>query len=171
MKNTVRIISICKWMCFPLGAVMWYFTRDSFGSVAGICLGTAATVAFWMLMKKEETRLIGQTIAMSIRKAIDETADVENFIEIKRVKSGIIARVYLINARERAAVVQAAIKRSIDNSSFKKYIWVMQMTDMASRNDLANTQRILNDQLLEQIVNHHDDKDDSEKKSGKDTDN
>jgi len=33
----------------------------------------------------------------------------------------------------------------------------MQMTDMASRNDLAQTQKILNDQLLDQLVYHRTD--------------
>ena len=143
---------------------MWYFTRDSFGSISAIILGVIAAGAFWVLMKREETRLLGQNIAMSIREAIDNTADVDNFIEIKRMKNGIIARVYLINAKESAAAVQRAIKKSIDESSFKKYIWVMQMTDMASKNDLVNTQRILNDQLLDQLLGHRNNKEDAAKK-------
>jgi hypothetical protein len=155
MEKTVKIVGISKWLCFPMGYVMYYFTFSSFGLAAAIVLAVIATVAFWLILRREETRLIGQNIAMSIRAAIDETANVDNFIEIKRMKSGIIARVYLINARESAAAVQNAIKRRIDESSFKKYLWVMQLTDMASRNDLAQTQKILNDQLLEQLVHHH----------------
>lgn len=156
MDKAYKVIGILKWACFLLGAVMWYFTRDSFGSIIAICLGVAATVSFWLLMRREETRLIGQNIAMSIREAINETAQIESFIEIKKMKGGIIARVYLINAREMAATVQRAIKNKIDGSIFKKYILVMQMTDMASKDDLASTQRFLNDQLLRQLVGSDD---------------
>ena len=156
INKAYKVIFILKCTCFLLGAVMWYFTRDSFGSIIAICLGVAATVSFWLLMRKEETRLIGQNIAMSIREAINETAQIESFIEIKKMKGGIIARVYLINAREMAATVQRAIKNKIDGSIFKKYILVMQMTDMASKDDLASTQRFLNDQLLRQLVGSDD---------------
>lgn len=142
---------------------MFYFTSQSFGNIIAIILGVIAMVVFWALMRREETRLIGQNIAIAIRNAIKATADVENFIEIKRVKSGIIARVYLINAKDSVAAVQKAVKRAIDASKMKKYLWVMQLTDIASRDELAQTQKILNDQLYDQLVNHYEQEDDKEK--------
>ena len=164
MEKTIKTIGIGKWLCFPLGYVMYYFTSSSFGYVISIILSLIATVAFWFLMRREETRLIGHDIAMSIRDAINETANVENFIEIKRMKSGIIARVYLINAKESAAAIQKAIKKKIDASKMKKYLWVMQMTDIGSRDELAQTQKILNDQLLDQLAGHYDRNDDQDNK-------
>ncbi|MGN0659991.1 MAG: hypothetical protein ACI4LA_10365 [Emergencia sp.] len=152
MEKTVRIIEYLKWLCLPLGGIMYLGTYRSFGTAAGCFLGAAAGAAFWILMRSERSRLIGQTIASEIKEAILSAANVESLIEIKRLKSGIIARVYLINAREKASDVQNAVARRMENCTFKKYLWVMQLTDMPGREALRETQRMLNDQLVEELL-------------------
>ena len=152
MEKTVQIIGMLKWLAFPLGYIMYFFTGDSFGQPAAILLGLAAAIAFWLLIRSERSRLIGQTIASEIKAAISETSNVESFIEIKRLKSGIIARVYLINAREQAAVIHRSVARRIEDCSLKKYLWIMQMTDMPGKGALRETQRKLNEQLIEELL-------------------
>lgn len=152
MEKTVKIIGMTKWLCFLLGFVMFFFTQDSFGSIVAAILAVVATVSFWAMMRNEETRLIGQTIAKEIKDAISETGNVESYIEIKRLKSGIIARVYLINAKEKVTEVHRAITRRLEECTFKKYLWIMQLTDMPGKGALKETQRMLNDQLLEELM-------------------
>lgn len=152
MEKTLKIIGITKWICFPLGYIMFFFTRESFGDTTALILGAVATGAFWALMHNEQGRLIGQTIAMEIKSAISSVGNFENFIEIKRIKRGIIARVYLINSGSGAAVIQRAIADKIEASSLKKYLWIMQLTNMESKKDLKKTQKLLNDQLLEELL-------------------
>lgn len=110
---------------------------------------------FWMLMVNEKSRLIGATIANEIQEAITETTEAESIIEIKRMRSGIIARVYLICSRDKAALVNRAVARRMEQCVFKKYLWVMQLTNMAGRGDLREMQRILNEQLLEELLRNH----------------
>ena len=115
-------------------------------------LAVVAAVSFWVMMRSEQTRLIGQTIAKEIKEAISETGNVESYIEIKRLKSGIIARVYLINGRDKVSAVHRAITRRLEECTFKKYLWIMQLTDMPGKGALKETQRMLNDQLLEELM-------------------
>ena len=150
MEKRVKAMGMAKWLCIPLGFIMYCGTVNSFGYFAAWFLCLAATVGFWVLVRGEQSRLISETIADDIKDAIKEVGDVESFIEIKRVKSGILARVYLVNAREKAVFVQKAITRKLDGCSMKKYLWVMQMTDMHGRDEFKETQRRLNDQLIEE---------------------
>lgn len=155
MEKTVKTIGLLKWLGLPLGGVMLFFTADSFGTAAGAVLGVAAGLSFWFLMKNEQSRLIGQTIANEIRQAISETANVDSLIEIKRLRSGIIARVYLINAREKVSMIHQAVAKRMEACSLKRYLWIMQMTDMPRRSALRETQKMLNEKLLEEILSRH----------------
>lgn len=152
MEKAIRAIGILKWLCFPLGYIMYFFTRDSFGEFIATVLCVIAAVSFWLLMISERSRLIGQTIVSEIRRAISETANVESFIEIKTMRSGIIARVYLINARDKAAMIHRSISRRLDDCALKKYLWIMQLTDIPGINAIRETRRMLNEQLIEEFL-------------------
>ena len=148
----MKAIGMAKWLCIPLGSIMYFGTVNSFGHYAACLLCLAATIGFFQLMRGEQGRLIGESIADDIRAAIKEVGGVESLIEIKRLKSGILARVYLVNAREKAIFVHKAVTRKLDGCSMKKYLWVMQLTDMADKDDFKETQQRLNEQLLEELM-------------------
>lgn len=152
MEKTVKVIGTAKWLCFPLGYIMYFFTAGSFGDLTATFLAIAATVSFWALMRNEQTRLIGQYIAKDIQDAISEAANVESVVEIKRIKSGIIARVYLINARDKVTLIHRAVTHKLEDCTFRKYLWIMQLTDMPGKGALKETQKMLNDQLLEELM-------------------
>ena len=145
-------MGLAKWLCIPLGMIMYYGTVNSFGHFAACALCLAATVGFWVLMRGEQGRIIGESITKDIKEAIKEVGGVESFIEIKRLRSGILARVYLVNAKEKAIFVHRAISRKLDDCSMKKYLWVMQLTDMPGKEDFKETQQRLNEQLLEELL-------------------
>lgn len=152
MDKKIKLYGILKWMCFIPGTVMYIFTINSFGYLLSALCTIIATVAFYNIMDREQTRRIGLSIAGEIKKAIAETGDVDNLIEIKKLKGGIIARVYLINAKERAQIIQKAITKHLSNSDFRRYLWIMQLTDMPARNFLRERQRLLNDELIEELT-------------------
>jgi len=152
MEKAIRAMGFLKWLGFPLGYIMYFFTKDSFGEVIGMILCVIAAAAFWLLMVSERSRIIGQTIVSEIRLAISETANVESFIEIKTLRSGVIARVYLINARDKAAMIHRSIARRMDGCDLKKYLWIMQLTDIPGINALRETRKMLNEQLIEELL-------------------
>lgn len=153
MERTVKIIEIARWLSLVMGGVMFVSTRDSFGNPLSAALAVSAALIFWTMMQRERSRLIGQTIASEIKKVITEISNVDSLIEIKRLKSGIIARVYLINGKDKVALIHRAVARTMEQSSFRKYLWIMQMTDMPARSALPERQRMLNEQLLEELLN------------------
>lgn len=155
MEKTVKIIGALKWFCFLPGLVMYACTEGSFGYTVAAVLGGIAAGSFWMLMVNEKSRIIGAEIASEIRAAITETTEAESIIEIKRMRSGIIARVYLICSKEKAVMVTRAVARRMEQCEFRQYLWVMQMTNMAGRGDLREMQHILNEQLLEELLRNH----------------
>lgn len=152
MEKIVNVIGKLKWLSFLPGLVMYAGTAYSFGELPAALLGGVACGTFWSLMVSERSRLIGATIADEIREAITETTEAESIIEIKRLKSGIIARVYLIGGRDKAAQVNRAVARKMEQCTFKKYLWVMQLTNMSGKGDLRETQRMLNEQLIEELL-------------------
>ena len=152
MDKKIKLYGILKWLCFIPGTVMYVFTINSFGYLLSALCTIIATVAFYNIMDKEQTRRIGLSIAGEIKKAIAETGNVDNLIEIKKVKSGIIARVYLINARERAQIIQKAITKHLNSSDFKRYLWIMQLTDMPGKSALQDRQKLLNDELIAELT-------------------
>ncbi|MGC2872231.1 hypothetical protein ACPW7J_05910 [Ihubacter sp. rT4E-8] len=152
MEKIVRVIEKLKWISPLLGMIMYACTAESFGKILSAVLGGVACGAFWILMVNEKSRLIGATIASEIKEAITETTQAESIIEIKRMRSGIIARVYLIGARDKAVLVNRAVARRMEQCAFKKYLWVMQLTNMSGKSDLRKTQRMLNEQLIEELL-------------------
>lgn len=152
MEKTVRKISALKWLALPLGGIMYLGCFPAFGEIAATIIGVCFGIGFWVLIARERGRLIGQTIAEEIKQAISETAAVESFVEIKRLRNGIIARVYLVGAKEQVNLIGQAINRRLQDCSFKKYIWALQLTDMPAKNMLKEMQSKLNEQLLEELL-------------------
>ena len=152
MNRRYNRIRINRWLCIPLGLIMFYFTSESFGMIVGMLLGIAAMVSFWMLMNRELARIIGESIITEIKDAILEIGKLDSVIEIKKIRSGLIARVYLINGREKVAAVHRSIDAKLNQSRFKNYIWAMQLTDIPGRGALAETRNLLNEQLLDELL-------------------
>ena len=152
-EKQVKLIGIAKWIALPLGYIMYFGTEYSFGGGIAMFLAIVAMIVFWMMMKGEQARLIGETIADEIKAAISEFDNIESVVEIKKMRSGIIARIYLVNAREKAVYVHRAITRKLDNCSMKKYLWVMQLTDMPGKGAFKETRERLDEQLIDELLN------------------
>ena len=91
-------------------------------------------------------------IAKEIREAIHRFGQIENYIEIKKAnRTGIIARIYLINAGAKVSEINQAVKNRLESSVFKGRIWILQMTDIGSREELNETRQVLDRQLLEEL--------------------
>lgn len=153
IEKQVKLMGIIKWLALPLGYIMYFGTAYSFGGGVAMILGIVAMVSFWVMVKGEQSRLIGQTIADEIKAAISQFGNIESVVEIKRMKSGIIARIYLVNAREKAVLVHRAITKKLDGCSMKKYLWVMQLTDMPAKGAFQETRERLDEQLIEELLN------------------
>lgn len=139
-------------MSLPMGAIMYVATAESFGVLAAAALGIIFATAFFLIIKKELLRLVGSQIQSEIESVISENGGFENFIEIQRIRQGIIARVYLYNARDYVSPVYRSIVGRLDVCGYKKYLWVMQVTDIPGEGALPAAREKLNRQLLRELL-------------------
>lgn len=117
MKSSDRWIKVLnkgKWVAFIFGIIMYVGTRGSFGETLAMLLGILATVVFFSMTRNEETRQIGKNIAEVIEDAISRVDMIQSVIEIKRIKKGLIARVYFINAQDKSKLLHMAISKGLE---------------------------------------------------------
>lgn len=152
MEKTLMKLSMASWLSVPLGLIMYFGTADAFGDEIAIPLGIIAATAFILILRKSSDQIISEMIAREIREAIHRFGQIENYIEIKKAnRTGIIARIYLINAGAKVSEINQAVKNRLESSVFKGRIWILQMTDIGSREELNETRQVLDRQLLEEL--------------------
>ena len=152
MEKTLMKLSMASWLSVPLGLIMYFGTADAFGDEIAIPLGIIAATAFILILRKSSDQIISEMIAKEIREAIHRFGQIENYIEIKKAnRTGIIARIYLINAGAKVSEINQAVKNRLESSVFKGRIWILQMTDIGSREELNETRQVLDRQLLEEL--------------------
>lgn len=152
MEKTLMKLSMASWLSVPLGLIMYFGTADAFGDEIAIPLGIIAATAFILILRKSSDQIISEMIAKEIREAIHRFGQIENYMEIKKAnRTGIIARIYLINAGAKVSEINQAVKNRLESSVFKGRIWILQMTDIGSREELNETRQVLDRQLLEEL--------------------
>ena len=152
MEKTLMKLSMASWLSVPLGLIMYFGTADAFGDEIAIPLGIIAATAFILILRKSSDQIISEMIAKEIREAIHRFGQIENYIEIKKAnRTGIIARIYLINAGTKVSEINQAVKKHLEESVFKGRVWILQMTDIRSKDELNATRQILDRQLLDEL--------------------
>jgi hypothetical protein len=152
MEKRILTLRYGKWLGILMGCIMYVVTSSVFTISVSAALAVVFGVSFWILLKREEIRQIGQNIAESIREAVQETWTGEQLIEIKRIRRGMIARVYLIGQKSRMERVQQAVSEKMSENPFRNYLWVMQMTQLKSREEVRKARDVLNRQLVQSIL-------------------
>jgi hypothetical protein len=152
MERRILTLRYGKWLGILLACIMFAGTAGAFPLSVSAAISAVFGAGFWILVKREEVRQIGRDLAVSIKEAVEESWSGEHFIEIKRIRRGMIARIYLIGPRERMENVQRAVGARLQENVFRDYLWVMQMTSMKSREDLKTARKILNRQLIHSLV-------------------
>ena len=152
MEKRILTLRYGKWLGILMGCIMYAVTSSVFTISVSAALAVVFGVSFWILLKREEIRQIGQNIAESIREAVQETWTGEQLIEIKRIRRGMIARVYLIGQKSRMERVQQAVSEKMSENPFRNYLWVMQMTQLKSREEVRKARDVLNRQMVQSIL-------------------
>lgn len=152
MENFIVSMRALKWLGLPLGCIMYMLTADSFGDPAAIILGVIAGIGFSILIDTERSRLISEILVNDIKEAISESSNVEYYVEIKRIRHVLIARVYLVNAKDKVIMIHAAINRKLEDSRFRRYLWIMQMAEIPEKSAIKASEEMLNEQLLSELM-------------------
>ena len=152
MEKTLMKLSLIKWLGLPLGLIMYFGTVSAWGDGIALPLGFIAAFSFTLIIRRAMDRTVSDAIVKEIRAAIHRFGQIENYIEIKKAnKTGIIARIYLINAGTKVSEINQAVKKHLEESVFKGRVWILQMTDIRSKDELNATRQILDRQLLDEL--------------------
>ncbi|WP_027868568.1 hypothetical protein [Eubacterium sp. AB3007] len=169
MNNAYKVLRILKWACFPLGWIMYMATEGVLGETLQIALATAATVSFWMIVRREETRQMEKSIADVILEAVSGNYHLGNAVEVKRIRSGAVARVYVFGDEERLNPILEGMKRIIgaelSQRGLSSRVWVLQLTAVSGKEEIPARRELLNEVMfkdLEAIQKHRERSGDSD---------
>lgn len=151
MEKTIRFLRILRWFVPVPGVFLCWWTLPAFGRVPAVLMGIIASVWLWIILRDGVSMLIGQGIVREIGRTIRRYGNVDHLIEIRRIRSGVIARVYLIGQSASIEPVRRSLTECLDHSGLREYLWVMQVTQMRSRSDLKKTRMLLNRELLDAL--------------------
>lgn len=147
-KDNLTLIKIAKGSSFLFGGIMYILTYKSFGMSVSAALAVVFAVVFWRISRKEEFRIIGEGIVSEIKSAIKFIDDLDSIVEIRKMSRGFVARVYLINAKERVALFQKSITKRLESCKYKEHIWAMQLTDMNKKEEFKESRKFLDEELI-----------------------
>ncbi len=156
MRDDMKFFRNLKWLCFVPGLLMYVGTEYSFGSRMASILAITATGSFWFLVRSAEGDRLGRMIALTVRKAITLNGEVDHIIEIRKLRIGYLARIYLLNAGERFAAINDAVNSHIKTEGLSDSICAIQIVDMRDTKEMPTLRKKLNKQLFSHLMKMHD---------------
>jgi hypothetical protein len=175
MNNAVRWLSILKWGGFVLGAIMYLVVHDVVGEFWSVTMATAATVSFWMIVRKEETRQFERSIAQVIHQAIREYNGARTVVEVRRIRTGAVARVYVEGDEEVMSRLlngmKQAVSQALKRAGVSQRVWVLQMTTIGTEADISRKREVLNRQMINDLNAIRKQREQREKQNHRDPDN
>ncbi len=151
--KTSRMLMMLSFLAYPLGGIMWFFTRKSFGPWVAIVFGVLAAVIFWNLVRAEVSRMVGREAAAETKDVLSGMDVGGHITEVKRVGSAYILRVYLLRSQESLRDVRDAITERFEDTGLSNLFFTLQLSGMDSEDELAEKRKTMNQQLMEQVRN------------------
>ncbi|MGI6211632.1 MAG: hypothetical protein ACOYJJ_03520 [Anaerovoracaceae bacterium] len=157
----LEALKVIRWFCLVFGAAIFIFTRDGFGTAAATCLGVFFAFWFWRICQRERKLEIHLEIARMCREAVSSAGGADNLIEIQKVRSRLVARIYVIDAgsgQDRLLMrIQRSLQEALRGNGIRKYLWAIQMTGVNAADDYARVRKQL-DESLSQAASRFDKK-------------
>ena len=158
VQKKVKIMKYIRWAGMVMAVIMYEGTVRSFGSGWATFLAVLAGLAFYYICDSEARRAMCTFVADDLRDAVLEAGHSRCVVEIKAMNVGLIPRVYLIGAGSMALRCNRAVMERINQSWYKKSIWVTQILELEHESELQEAQEFLDDALLEDIKNRRREK-------------
>ena len=151
VEKKMKLLSNIKWAGFALGLLMDFATAQAFGEMWATVLGTIAACAFFLLCESGKRGVLCEHIVEDLQEAMDRLGKLDCIFEIKSVKVGLIVRVYFIKAGEMAPRYGKAILDAIAHSWYRPKVWITQLVDLDSEDELKEAELALNEELLQNL--------------------
>jgi len=151
VRKRVDLLGRIKWLGLFFGLIMYYATVSAFGDIIATALACAAATAFYVICDRESKTTICEHVSGHLHTVLVNAGQRDSVFEIKTARTGLIIRVYLIRAHERAPLCTKALLHAISESWYRSRVWVTQIIDLNSENEIEDAQQTLNEELLEDL--------------------
>jgi len=156
INKTIGILNKVKWLGLLLGVFMCVFVEPRLGDVWAVGLGTVAGVAFIYICDHEKRSILGEHVALDLKRALSARGYKDAVLEIKHLKAGLLIRIYVIKAGENAVYCNGIIVQQIESSWYKDKVWITQLVDIESHDEIKTARDTLDDELLEDLKRMRD---------------
>lgn len=156
VRRKADFLGKIKWIGLLLGIFMYYATLEAFGDIVSTILGCIAATSFYLICENERKTVISRHVSEQLRGVLQKLGQRESVLEIKASSTGFVIRVYLIRAGERAPLCTKALLDSIASSWYRSRVWATQIVDVDEPEEILEAQKMLNDQLFEDIKKNKD---------------
>lgn len=150
-RKRAELLGRIKWLGLLFGLVMYYATADVFGDVISMILACVAATTFYVMCNNERKSTIATHVTKHLQEVLKNFGQQDSVFEIKTPNTGMVVRVYLIGAGERAVACSKLILDTIANSWYRSRVWITQIVDLEKREDIPEAQRALNEELFNSI--------------------
>lgn len=151
VRKRVNLLGRIKWLGLLFGLIMYYATISAFRNVIATILACVAATAFYIICDKESKTTICEYVSQHLSNALIKAGQRDSIFEIKAARAGLIIRVYLIRAHERAPLCTKALLHAISESWYRSRVLVAQIADLNNENEIEEAQQRLDEELLEDL--------------------
>ena len=153
VRKKADLLGRIKWLGLLLGLLMYYATAYAFGDIISTVLACIAATVFYVMCENERKSIVSRHVSDQLSQTLNRIGQTENVFEIKTANMGMIIRVYLIRAGERAPACTKAVLDAIAKSWYCSRVWVTQIVDLDRREEIPQAQQALNEELLDDLKN------------------
>lgn len=150
-KKEILRLGRLKWLCFLPAGIMFVWTRAAFGTMISSILAAVFGIAFVKICSRGKRTIICEEIIKDMKAGLDKAGFYDTVFEIKSLNIGLVVRVYLIRAKNKAEVCSRIVADMMENGWYKEHIWLTQVVDIEGAESLLEARRALNDALIEDI--------------------
>lgn len=150
-KRKIKILESARWFSFVPGLIIYIATNGVFADWISIVLVLGFMFGFSAICNAEKKRIVWENIVSDMRAALDSVGQTEALFEVKKIKIGMVVRVYLIRAKHRSAICSKAIIESISDGWYRRYICATQIVDINKKEEMKDAQFMLDEDLVEDM--------------------
>lgn len=151
VKKNLAILGKVKYLGLLLGAGMYFYVEPRMGSVWASVLCCLAGCGFIVICENARKTIMCEHVVQDLGGALKARGFSRHSFEIKSLKAGLIIRIYMIRAEEKISLCNSIIMERITQSWYKDMVWITQLVDLNSEDEIREARDTLDDELIEQI--------------------
>ena len=157
IPKQVKKLKYMRLLAIPIAALMFFCTMNFVGANFAIVLGAIAGAAFFFILERGRTSVVGEALIEQVRVGIDEVRHIENIVELKKMPEGMLVRVYLIQGDGRTDNYESAIRKNFYLNNLESFVWKIQITNLGDVDEFDERRKLLDEDIINNLDNEEED--------------